>query len=147
MAPRGRPKKKFPDMKDLPENFRLSFMKMMVKNDIKDLNLAWERAASILDSNGILWEKSVGDESERKYRSRFMTQFNKARGTIELNAFEEGFDKGFVLGTEDNQVWYYCKVCGKRININPNSEVHKDVIDHLNEKGWGHAECHKRVKK
>ena len=147
MSPRGRPKKKFPDIKDLPDNFRLSFMKLIVKNDINDMDFAWEKAASVLDLNGMLWEKSVNDESERKYRSRFMTQFNKAKGTIEDKAFKHGFEQGMLNGTENYQVWYYCKVCGKRININPNSEVHKVVIDLLNEKGWGHLECHEGAKK
>jgi hypothetical protein len=134
-------------MKELPSDFRFSFMKMMVEHEIKDINLAWEKAATLLNENGPKWKKSVQDEANRIHRSKFMTQFNKARGTIEDNAFKHGFEQGMLNGIENFQLWYYCNVCGERVNINPNSEVHKAIINLLKEKRWGHVECHDKAKK
>jgi len=52
--------------------------------------------------------------------------------------------EGYNQATEDCQIWYYCAVCGKRIDIDPNSDSHKAIIGYMKEHGWGHASCHKR---
>jgi len=51
--------------------------------------------------------------------------------------------EGYNQATEDCQIWYYCAVCGKRIDIDPNSNSHKAIIGYMKEHGWGHASCHK----
>jgi len=49
-------------------------------------------------------------------------------------AWGEGYDQA--------QIWYYCAVCGKRIDMSPNGNDHKAMIGFMKEHGWGHASCH-----
>ncbi len=58
---------------------------------------------------------------------------------IKETAWAEGYDQA----VEDYQIWYYCAVCRKRIDIDPNSESHKAIIGYMKEHGWAHASCHK----
>ena len=57
---------------------------------------------------------------------------------IKETAWSEGYDQA----EKDNQIWYYCAVCGKRIDLVPNSDSHKAMIGYMKEHGWGHANCH-----
>ena len=59
---------------------------------------------------------------------------------IKEQAGHEGYDQA----TEDCQIWYYCAVCGKRINMEPDSDSHKAMIGFMNDHGWGHASCHRQ---
>ena len=67
-----------------------------------------------------------------------LTRIDKARA--------EGYEQGYIQATEDNQIWYYCKICQERIDISPNSESHKAIIQYMREKGWGHIKCHEKEK-
>ena len=40
------------------------------------------------------------------------------------------------------QIWYYCAVCRKRIEMLPNSDSHKAIIGYMKEHGWAHSSCH-----
>ncbi|MBA7707890.1 hypothetical protein ES703_116774 [subsurface metagenome] len=50
----------------------------------------------------------------------------------------EGYDQAM----EEYQIWYYCAVCQKRIDVEPNSDSHKAIIGYMKEHGWGHKSCH-----
>lgn len=57
---------------------------------------------------------------------------------IKQTAWGEGYDhakKGY-------QIWYYCNVCQKRIDISPNSDSHKAIVAYMKLEGWGHHSCH-----
>jgi len=56
---------------------------------------------------------------------------------------DEARGEGYEQAEKDWQIWYYCAVCGKRIDISPNSPSHKAIIGYMKEHGWGHASCHK----
>lgn len=58
---------------------------------------------------------------------------------IEGKAWGEGYDEA----KEEHQIWYYCNVCGERIDIEPDSDSHKAMIGFMREQGWGHTSCHK----
>ena len=58
---------------------------------------------------------------------------------IKENAYEEGYHQA----VEHYQIWYYCAVCGKRIEMFPNDNNHKAMIGYMKEYGWGHASCHR----
>ena len=51
-------------------------------------------------------------------------------------------DEAYNQATEDCQIWYFCSVCRKRIDIGPNDNAHKAIIGYMKEHGWGHASCH-----
>jgi len=50
---------------------------------------------------------------------------------------------GYEQGKKENQVWYYCDTCRQRMDMAPNSECHKAMIDYMKEHGWGHRSCHR----
>jgi len=47
---------------------------------------------------------------------------------------ETASGEGYNQAEKDYQIWYYCAVCGKRIDINPNSDSHKAIIDYMKER-------------
>ena len=57
----------------------------------------------------------------------------------------DGYNHGFRNATRAYRIWYFCAVCGKAIEILPNSNAHKAIIDYLKREGWAHSECHKKV--
>jgi len=56
--------------------------------------------------------------------------------------WSQGYDEGYDEGTKEHQIWYYCAVCGKRINVAPSSDDHRALIRYMKEHGWGHSACH-----
>ena len=82
----------------------------------------------------------------------FATFVKEALGCLEAKltpidqARAEGYEQGYKQATEDHQIWYHCKICQGRINIFPNSESHKAIIQYMNEKGWSHTKCHEKEK-
>ncbi len=57
---------------------------------------------------------------------------------IKETAWSEAYDQA----EKDYQIWYYCRVCGKRIDMEPNSDSHKAMIGYMKEHGLAHASCH-----
>ena len=55
---------------------------------------------------------------------------------------ERAWDEGYNQGADECEIWYYCAVCRKRIDMKPNSDSHKAMIGYMKEHGWGHASCH-----
>ena len=54
---------------------------------------------------------------------------------------EEERDSGYAEARELFQIWCYCSVCGKKIDVEPNSNAHKAMIGYMKEHGWAHASC------
>ena len=57
---------------------------------------------------------------------------------------ERARDKGYNQAKEEHQIWYYCAVCGKRMDMEPNTDAHKAMIRFMKEHGWGHTSCHEK---
>ena len=57
---------------------------------------------------------------------------------------EKAYDEGYNQAEKDYQIWYYCAVYGKRIDMEPNSDSHKAMIGFMKEHGWRHANCHRQ---
>ena len=148
MAPRK--KKSIPALEDFPKPLRMAIARVMAKFDL-DYPEALERAALLLDSNSRVFEEAVDREAERRYKSRFMTQLNKARATIVVeyigkveDSYWNGYNEGTSKGKKDYGVWYNCIVRNKPIYITPNSEPHRLVSEFLHSRGWGHKSCHEK---
>ena len=58
---------------------------------------------------------------------------------IKAIAWAEGYNQA----VQDYQIWYYCAVCRKRIDMDPNGNDHKAMIGYMKEHGWGHPSCHR----
>jgi len=56
---------------------------------------------------------------------------------------ERAHDEGYNQASEYYQIWYYCDVCGKRIDMSPNDNDHKAMMGYMREHGWRHKSCHK----
>ncbi len=67
-----------------------------------------------------------------------------ALGLFELRMpdIEKIKDEAYDQAKKDNQIWYFCAVCRKRMDVEPNSDSHKAIIDYMKEHGWGHGGCH-----
>jgi len=79
-------------------------------------------------------------ETEGKSFAQFLTEIiNKANVK-----YGKAYQLGYGMGRRDWQVWYYCKICGKRIDITPNSGSHKALIEYMKDHGWGHSSCHEK---
>ncbi len=57
---------------------------------------------------------------------------------------EKAYDEGYDEAKKDYQIWYYCSVCGKRIDMSPNGDSHKAMIGFMKEHGWAHASCQRQ---
>ena len=55
---------------------------------------------------------------------------------------EEAGGEGYAEAIKEWQIWYFCDVCHKRIDIEPNSDAHRAIIDYMRKAGWGHIDCH-----
>lgn len=53
-----------------------------------------------------------------------------------------GYNHGFQNAKRAYRIWIFCNVCGKAIDILPNSDTHKAIVDYLKKGRWGHPECH-----
>ena len=51
---------------------------------------------------------------------------------------------GYDQGKREHQIWYFCAVCGKRINMSPGENDHKAMIGYMKEHSWGHGECRRQ---
>ena len=51
-------------------------------------------------------------------------------------------DEGYAQALKDCQIWYFCNVCGKRIDMKANGDGHKAMIRYMKDNGWGHDSCH-----
>ena len=67
----------------------------------------------------------------------FSEAYEKARS--------EGYKKGFMDAKNAYRLWFYCHVCADVIDLLPNSDIHKVIIDYLKNEGWAHPECLKKV--
>ena len=145
-----RRKKSTPALEDFPKPLRMAIARVMARFDL-DYPEALERAALLLDSNSRVFEEAVDREAERRYKSRFMTQLNKARATIVVeyegrveDSYLKGYNEGTSKGKKDYGVWYNCIVCNKPIYITPDSESHRLVSEFLRSRRWGHLSCHEK---
>ena len=148
MAPRK--KRSIPALEDFPKPLRMAIARVMAGFDI-DYPEALERAALLMDINRRVFTEAVDREAESRYKSRFMSQLNKARATIMVEyegrieaSHWNGYGKGIKEGKENYGVWYHCNVCNQIIYITPNSEPHRLVNEFLQSRGWGHKSCHEK---
>ncbi len=105
MAPKK--KKNIPSLEDFPKPLRMAIARVMAKFDL-DYPEALDRAAVLLDVDSRIFEKTVARETDRRYKSMFMIQLNKARSTIIQsyedrveNSYWKGYNKGTSKGKKN----------------------------------------------
>lgn len=60
---------------------------------------------------------------------------------VKEDEIQRWVDEAYGQAVEDYEVWYYCSRCGKRIEVSPNSNSHKAIIEYMKKHGWGHRNC------
>jgi hypothetical protein len=111
---RGRTKREYPSLEDLPEKLRLAIMKIMASLNISDLEKGNDRAAFNLTVQKDVIDKYVNAEAENRYRSKHFKEMNKTQNTIRKNAYNQGHEEGYNEARDYWQIYYYCSVCGKK---------------------------------
>lgn len=114
----------------IPEELEMAITRLRARE-----NLSWQEACNRASMILADFEQAVESGAQRIYKSRFMTEMNKARRSI--------FNQGYMKGVEEYRVWFFCAKCGGEITLKPKSKAHYDVIKYLREKGWKHAQCPK----
>ena len=61
---------------------------------------------------------------------------------LKMPDVEEIKGEAYDQAKKNYQIWYYCAVCRKRIEMLPNSDSHKAIIGYMKEHGWAHSSCH-----
>jgi hypothetical protein len=138
------PKDKTPAIEDLPEHFRLAFIKVMAQFGIANLHEGYRRAAILLDRNSEQYQKDVEKEAERRYRSRHFKEMNSARMTIDQGGFDRGYPTGYREAEKTFKITYPCSVCGEILIMMPNANDHLAAQRYLREHNWAHSACHKK---
>ena len=120
-----------PALEKLPRGLRKAMVNLMSREDL-ELEEAYERAATLLDANSQEFEKLANGRANALYKSRHMTELNRARGTLEKGAslrasseHKRGYQEGLNQGKLQYEVAYRCSVCDQPITIIPMSEGHK----------------------
>ncbi len=57
-------------------------------------------------------------------------------------AHSEGYENGFADAKKTYRIWYQCNICDDNIELVPNSDAHKAMIDYMKNERWGHPKCH-----
>jgi flagellar biosynthesis/type III secretory pathway protein FliH len=143
-------KRSIPPLEDLPKSFRMAVVRVMAKFNL-DYVEAFERAAILVDVNSRAYEIEVVREAESRYNSRFMSQLNKGRATIERNlqerldaAYNNGYNTGYNKAKSEFRIFFNCPACGQPADITPNSDAHLAINEFLRSRGWRHSACLKR---
>ena len=89
----------------------------------------------------------VDMETEARLRAlaedsgKSLTTLIKENPGLQEDEYTGAWSKGHDEGTKEHQIWYYCAVCGKRINMTPSGNDHKALISYMKEHGWRHHAC------
>ena len=140
-------KRSAPALEDLPKSMRMSIARVMAKFNLDYLE-ALDRAALLIDVNSRAYEIAVAREAERRFNSRFMTQLNRGRATVERNlqgridaTFTNGYNAGYNTAKSKFCIVFKCLACGQPCYVTPNSNCHRAVNDFLMSHGWRHDTC------
>ena len=134
----------------VPKSLEMAIVKIRAELEI-DWEAACEHLAELADPNGKKFKQAVNREANRRYKSRHMTELNKAKKTLEDKGYSEGEGIGRKIGralgydqaTKEWRISYPCSVCGEPIYMKPEGNATKDAVEYLS-KTWGHTSCHEK---
>jgi len=136
----------------VPKSLEMAIIKIRASKEL-DWESACEHLAGLANPNGKKFQKAVNREANRRYKSRHLVELNKSKKTFIDQGYNDGFDKGHLLGRREGaeeatnkwRVSYPCSVCGEPIYITPElTEWNKMIGEHLAPRGWKHGSCHKK---
>ena len=131
----------------IPKTLYQAIIRIQAEKDV-DFDEACEIAGKLVDPRRNDFEKAVKIETDRRFKSTFMAQLNKAKKTIKNKEWEIGFQDGYKEGVDygykkaSNRFQYPCNICGEKIPLS--DTTWESASQFLTEKGWGHTECHEQ---
>ena len=102
-------------------------------------------------------DKTFRGESGRQWHLEHIHRRPQPKGNLDKadlkktlrEAFKEEIDaayqRGYEKGKQDWQIWYFCNVCGEKLQMRPNDNDHKALIGYMKEHSWGHKACHEKA--
>ena len=134
----------------IPHELQIEILRIQVEE-----NLSWEdaciKAATLLKTNSEEFKRAVEAEAERRYKSRHMSELDKARKTIEEKAYKKGYDEGYRKGYDEgytkamseDHFYVPCSICGKPMHFSSKDSNWKDVKRVLYNafRTWAHTAC------
>ena len=116
---------------ELPRALYQAIIRLQGNEDL-DFEPACLKAALLLDPKRDEYKKAVLDEANRLAKSRFMTQLNTARKTIESQSYWLGHS---AAKQQHAQIHYPCSKCKKEMTWDLSQEDHRKSIMGILEKG------------
>ena len=138
----------------VPMSLEMAIVKIRAELEL-DWEAACEHLAGLADPNGENFKKAVKREANRRYKSRHLSELNKAKKTFEDKGYDKGYSDGDVIGlrvgralgldqaTREWRISYPCNVCGEPIHLKPERESTKAAVEFLSQ-SWGHSSCHEK---
>ena len=150
MAPRKNPSDPTPSIEELPESLRKAIVNLMAKENL-DKNAAYDRAATLIDSNSDAFEKQVQSRANNVYKSRFMTEINKTRAAwkkeldkVSNKRYLEGIEGGMDFQRKEEHSWHIpCAICGQDMFFSSMDQNFDEVYELLKQTfgNWHHVKC------
>jgi hypothetical protein len=144
------PREKLPDLEELPEILRKSLVKLMAAENLEYAQ-ALDRAGLLIDTNSEAYKKAEEAGGNARYKSRFLSELNKARVSWKAEHDKEleslrslGWKQGQTFVRRSEYAWHLpCSVCGKLIFFSSNDANFADAYEVLKEafKDWHHSSC------
>jgi hypothetical protein len=105
-------KDKAPSRVVIPRKLKMSLLKLQVDED-----LSWEeaclRATAMLARQKRTIDRAVAREANRRYKSRHLSELNKARKTIREQGYVQGYADGHRTAMMSAHFTVPCPSCGK----------------------------------
>ena len=128
----------------IPRSLKMAVIRIQSDQDL-DWDEACQHLATLAEPNGKKFKQAVSREANRRYKSRHLTELNKAKKTY----IDQGYQDGFLMGThagyneavKDWRVSYPCGVCGDPVYMKPGEKSTEDAVEYLKSKGWLHSAC------
>ena len=129
----------------IPHELQIEILRIQVEE-----NLSWEdacaKAATLLKTNSEEFKRAVEAEAERRYKSRHMSELDKARKTIEEKAYRKGYEEGYTKAMSEDHFYVPCSICGKPMHFSSKDVNWEDVKQVLYNafRNWHHTSCGKK---
>jgi len=94
----------------LPRELYMAIVRLQASENL-DWDEACVRAAGLLDQQGEKFKRAIELEAQRLYKSRFMSELNKARKSIEKQYYKLGYDEAMKI----EHFSVPCSVCGEPV--------------------------------
>jgi flagellar biosynthesis/type III secretory pathway protein FliH len=129
-----RKKKTFPsEVKYREKNPMVSFR--LKREDYKRLKEIVERSGKSIAQ----FVREIALEVNREESASYTRGYEDGYKKGDNEGYEKGYDEAYGMGFEDGmekyKIWYYYSICGKRIEMLPNRDDHKAMIEYMRENG------------